>query len=550
MVFLVAGLGSLAACVQRERPAGERSREPVAVAPEPGGTLLRRLSLDVNTLNLLIHTNESEKTVLSYLYDPLLDLNADAELIPALAERWEVSADGRTYTFHLHPRATWSDGKRVRGSDVVFTLNKIVDPATQSAQYSGLFEGLDRQKTRALDDTTVQVAFKQARASQKYAFNIGIIPQHIYGSGSMTKDHNWTAVGNGPYVLSRREAGKDILLTRNNNYWREKPYLDRILFTVLPNDSVAWNAMKRADIDETRITSDFWRNERNNPEVRDTMDIHRFYSLGYNFIGWNNRDPILRDKIVRRALSMSLDRRKIMNNLYFGTARLITGPFTPDQTAFNPAVKPIEFDLAGARQLLESVGWRDSNKDKVLDKNGRKLEIEVIFQAGNAPSVQQGQILQNDLGSIGVKVNLTPLDAASLIPRVLGGNFQGVFLSWNLDLDPDLYSLFHSSQYSPEGQNFVFYGNAEVDRLIEQSRVEPDQKKRTEMHHRLHAILAEDQPYTWTFQVSEKWGVNRRVHDVRATNGLGLFWWYPGSLQWWIPIGQQHRSGKTVASPG
>jgi peptide/nickel transport system substrate-binding protein len=137
-----------------------------------------------------------------------------------------------------------------------------------------------------------------------------------------------------------------------------------------------------------------------------------------------------------------------------------------------------------------------------------------------------------------------------LIPRVLGGNFQGVFLSWNLDLDPDLFSLFHSSQQSPEGQNFVFYRNPEADRLIEQARVEPDEKKRNEIFHRLHAILAEDQPYTWTFQVSEKWGVNRRIHDVRAVDGLGLFWWYPGSLQWWIPVGQQHRSGKTLAAPG
>lgn len=550
IVFLVAGLGSLTGCVQRERPAGQNPPEPVAFAPEPGGTLLRRLALDVNTLNLLVHTNESEKSVLSYLYDPLLDLNADAELVPALAESWSVSPDGRSFTFRLHPRATWSDGKPVRASDVVFTMNKIVDPATQSAQYSGLFEGLDRQQTRVLDQNTVQVVFKQARAAQKYAFNIGVLPEHVYSRGSMNKDHNWTAVGNGPYVLSRREAGKDILLTRNNNYWREKPYLDRILFTVLPNDTVAWNAMKRGDIDETRILSDFWRNERNSPEVRKTMEIHRFYSLGYNFIGWNNRDPILQDKRVRRALSMSLDRRKIINTLYFGTARLTTGPFTPDQPAFNPEVKPIEFDLRGARQLLESAGWRDSNGDQVLDRNRRKLEIELLFQAGNAASMQQAQIMQSDLGSIGVKVNLTPLDAASLIPRVLGGNFQGVFLSWNLDLDPDLFSLFHSSQQSPEGQNFVFYRNPEADRLIEQARVEPDEKKRNEIFHRLHAILAEDQPYTWTFQVSEKWGVNRRIHDVRAVDGLGLFWWYPGSLQWWIPVGQQHRSGKTLAAPG
>lgn len=510
--------------------------------------MIRRIPQDVATLNLLLQYTETDKQVLSYLYDPLLELNADMELIPALAQRWTLSEDGKTFTFHLDPRAAWSDGKPVRAQDVVFTFKKIVDPKSQSPQFSGLFEGLDTSKTRVIDDRTVQVVFDQGRPAQKYAFNIGILPEHIYAEGSMARDHNWKAIGNGPYVLAKREAGKDIVLTRNNHYWREKPYLDRIHFQILSDDTVTWSALKRSDIDEAKIASDFWKNERDTPEVRDTMDIYRFYSLGYNFIGWNNRDPILKDKAVRQAMTRSLDRRKIINSLYFGTARLITGPFTPDQAAYNPEVKPIEFDLAAARQQLASAGWRDTNGDSVLDKNGKPLEIELLFQAGNAPSIQQGQIFQNDLNSIGVKLKLTPLDAASLIPRVLGGKYQGVFLSWNLDLDPDLYALFHSSQHSPQGQNFVFYKNPEADRLIEEARVELDDQKRNAAFQKIHALIAEDQPYTFTFQVSDKWGVNRRVKDVRAVDGLGLFSWHPGSLQWWIPIPQQ-RAGKTVATP-
>jgi peptide/nickel transport system substrate-binding protein len=516
--------------------------------PEEGGTLIRRLTQDVNTLNLLLETLESEKMILSCVYDPLIDIDEKMKLIPGLAERWEVSPDGRTYTFFLNKNATWSDGKPVLASDVVFTLKKIVDPATQSSQFAGLFEGLNQQQTRALDASTAQVVFDQVRASQLVAFNIGILPEHVYKNGSMTRDHNWKAIGSGPYVLSRREAGKEVLLTRRADYWRTKPHIERILFKVLPDDTVAWNAMKSGEIDETQVRSDFWKLERNEPQVRQTMEIHRFYSLGYNFIGWNNKDPILSDKNVRRAMTMSFDRRKIINNLYYGTARMISGPFTPDHWAYNPDVKAIEFDLRAARAVLESAGWTDSNQDGFLDKDGRKMEIELLFRAGNTPSVQQGQVFQNDLKAIGVTLKLTPLDDASLIPKVLSGQYQGVFLGWNLDLDPDLYSLFHSTQWSPKGQNFVFYSNPEVDQLIEQGRIEMNDQKRVEIYHRLHAILAEDQPYTWTFQVSDKWGVNRRVKNVRAVDGLGLFWWYPDSLEWWIPRAHQ-RSEAPASEP-
>lgn len=526
---------------------GRRPSEPAAVqqpiVPEPGGTLVRRLSQDIHTLNPLLRSIESEEWVLSLIYDPILEIDGQMNLVPGLAESWEVSPDGKIYTFKLNKAATWSDGKPVRAADVVFTLKKIVDPATQSAELAGFFEGLDLAQTRPLDEHTVQVVFNQARASQSVAFNIAVLPEHIYGKGSMSRDLNWKAVGSGPYLLSKRQAGQEIQLIRRPDYWRRAPYIDRVIFKVLPDDSVSWTALKRGDLDESQITSDFWKLERNDPRVRDTMEIHRFYSLGYNFIAWNNRDPILSDRAVRRAMTMALDRRKIINNLYHGTARLITGPFTPDQWAYNPEVKPIEYDLPGARKLLESAGWRDSNRDGVLDRDGKPLELEVLFQAGNAPSLQQGQILQSDLRSIGVRMNLTPLDSASLIPRVLGGKFQGVFLAWALDLDSDLFSLFHSSQFSPNGQNFVFYSNPEVDGLIEQGRVELDQQKRTEIFHRLHAILAEDQPYTWTFQVSDKWGVNRRVNDARAVDGLGMFGWYPSTMDWWIPLSQQ-RAGK------
>ena len=534
--LLTAGLLALTACARTESP--ETATTAVVVddsTPQDGGTLIRRIESDLNTLNFVMHNSADEKNVLSYLYDGLVEFDENLQIVPGLAEKWEVSGDGKTYTFHLNPLATFEDGVPVKASDVLFTLKKIVDPASESLQLAGLFEGFNLARSRAIDDRTVSIAFDRPKASQLLSFSIAVIPEHIYSKGDFKKDFQWKVVGNGPYKLVRRTAGKEILLRRREDYWRKRPHLDSILFKVIEDDGVAWNAMKRGDIDEMRMNSDQWNLERASPLVEKTIDIHRFYYLGYNFIPWNTRDPILSDKRVRRALAMCLDRTAIINNLYYGTARIITGPFTPDQWAYNPSVEPIQFNPVAAQALLGVAGWKDTDADGLLDKDGKPFQLEFLIKCGNKTSTDQGQIYQEALKKIGVKVTIPCVDGATWQSRIQSGKYQATFLAWNLDADPDVFTLFHSSQFPPNGQNFVYYSNPEVDSLIEEGRVELDLARRTEIYHRLHAALAEDQPYHWTVQVSTKWGVNRRVKNVKESKGFGLYSWYPGPLDWWIP---------------
>ncbi len=520
---------------RREREAAS----PVAVAassvPQEGGTLVRRLEADVNTLNMALIGTGPERQVLALVHDGLVEVNERLELTPGIAERWEVSEDQRSYIFFLNPRATFSDGTPVRASDVVYTIRTIADPATESAQLSSYFVGLDPLRTRVIDDYTVEIGFDRARASQLAAFNIGILPEHYYSKGDFKKDFNDTVVGSGPYVLARRDPGQQIILERRENYWRTKPFIQRIVFRIIPDDAVAWNAAKRGDIDETKMTSDQWQLERNRPEVISAIDIRRFYSLDYNFIAWNTRRPILSDSRVRTALSMCLNRSAIINNVYFGTARIITGPFTPDQTAYDPDVPPIQFNPAAAAGLLTALGWRDTDGDGVLDKDGKPFVIEVLLSSGNKTSNLQAQIFQDALAKIGVRLELVRVDGATMISRALEGDYDATFLAWGLDLDPDPFSYFHSSQFPPNGMNIVYYSNPEADRLMEAAREELDPAARVDLYHQLHRLLATDQPYTWTVQPSLKWAVNKRIQGVRESNGLGLFLWYPGQDEWWIP---------------
>jgi peptide/nickel transport system substrate-binding protein len=531
---------SLCLACGRERKAAPPA--PVADnTPRDGGTLVRRLETDIITLNPVTASSRYDSYVAQYLFTPMIYVDRGLQPVPGLAKSWDISKDGKVYRFELNPKATFSDGTPVRASDVLFTLRKIADPASEAVQTAGSFELLDLPNTKVIDDHTIEVAFREALAMQLVRFrDVYILPEHVYSKGNFRNDYNTTVVGNGPYTLVRREANREIVLQRRKDYWGTQPHIQTVIFKIVNDHGTAWNALKRQEIDETLIASDTWLREHNDPVLNRYIDFRRFYKFNYNYIAWNGRNPVLSDKRVRRALAMCIPTDGVINDLYHGTARAMSGQFTPDSWAYNPNVPVIRYDPVGATQILASLGWTDHDGDGILDtgndkgKGKQKLEFELLALSGSATGKQLVQMVQAEMKKVGVQVDVVVLDGATAIQRIYNGNYEAAYLSWDLDPDPDPYALFHSSQFPPRGQNFVFYSNAEADRLLDAARRELDQSKRKDLYWRLHEVLAEDQPYAWVVQASAKWGINKRVRGVDVSPGLGLFLWYPGELGWWI----------------
>ena len=424
---------------------------PRAESPQDGGTLVRRLVTDIVTLNPVRAASGNDGLVHKYLYTPLIYLDRDLQPVPGLAKSWTISPDGLTYRFELNEKATFADGTPVRASDVLFTLKKIVDPTTEAPQVAGLFEQLDLTRTRATGDHTIEVGFRQAWASQLIHFaSVFTIPEHVYSKGDFNSDFNDLAVGSGPYKLVRRERGKEIVVERRRDYWRETPHIQTVVFNIIADHGTAWNALRLGEIDETILTSDTWLRERTNPALTRTIDFRRFYRLGYNFIAWNNHRPLFADKRVRRALAMCVPTDAIIRDLFHGTARPITGPFTPDEYAFNPSVPLIQFDPVEAKKILASMGWLDRDGDGVLDKGGKKFAFEMLIIPGNAVTTQFTQTVQAEMKKIGVQMAIRAVDGAAIMQQARAGNFDSAYLNWQLDADPDPHSLFHSSQFHHE----------------------------------------------------------------------------------------------------
>jgi peptide/nickel transport system substrate-binding protein len=516
------------ACTRETPQPPATPAQPAATQPHDGGRIALRLEGKLSTLNYLLHTTEDERIVLSYLYDPLIAFDQNLTPIPATATSWEVQDGGRAYVLHLDPRATFSDGKPVRAADVVFTLNKILD--AESVQFGAAFETLDRAQTKALDERTVRAVFREARAGQLYAFNIGVLPEHVYAQGDFKR--NRSVIGNGPYVLKQR-TNRQVLLERREDYWRTKPRIQSVLFRPIPDDAVAWKALQRGDVDVSRVNNDVWARVKDDPKVQADLTFHTFYRLGYNAIVWNLADPLLSDARVRRALAMAFDRHTVIEKLYFGQARAITGPFTPDQPSNNAEVSPIDYNPTAAGALLSSAGWRDSNNDGIVDREGKKFELTLLIPSGSSAARDQAQVFQQSLRQIGIALDVKVTDEAAFYELVLQKNYQAAYLSWVNEPDPDPFGQFHSSQ-SGDGMNVVGYKNEEADQLMEEARGELDAARRVDLHHQLHEVLSRDQPYLWTVQVAEKWAVRKRVQNVQVAKGFGLFHWYPGPYAWWV----------------
>lgn len=512
---------------------GREAPQPPKPAPPPpshdDGRVVVRLETDVTTLNYVLHTTEDERQVLSLLYDPLVDLDQNLEPRPGTAARWDVLDGGRTIVLHLDPRATFSDGQPVRASDVLFTLNKIIDE--QSLQFSAAFESLDREQTKALDEHTVRVVFHEPHAGRILSFNLGVMPEHVYATGNFKT--NAKVIGNGPYVLASRRRGRSIVLERRNDYWREKPRIQSFLFRPIVDDATAWKALQRGDVDVARINNETWARAKDDPRIAGRYRFLDVYRLGYNAIVWNLSDPLLSDARVRRALAMSFDRQSIIDRLYHGQARPVTGPFTPDSWANNSEVAPVTYNPQAASALFASAGWRDTNGDGVLDRGGKPFVLTLLVIAGSDTSIDQAQVFQQSLKAAGVTLEIKPLDESAFYEQVLARNYQSAYVSWTNDPDPDPSSLFHSSQIDG-GMNIVGYRSEEADQLMDEARIESDPVRRADLYHELHEVLARDQPYLWIVQVGEKWAVHHRVRDVQAAKGVGLFIWYPGPRAWWV----------------
>jgi peptide/nickel transport system substrate-binding protein len=522
---------------QRADQAADSTGTAVASHPRTGGTVIRRLESECKTLNWVLFTTAYENFVLRHLYDPIFDYNEKGAMIPVLAvELPQVSEDHLRDTVRLRTDIHWQDGTPITARDVKFTLDKIQDPAVPAINKEAYFEKLARLEI--IDDHTLVFVWKEAFAASLFAISqLWPIPAHVYGQGDfLTHPANRMPVGSGPFKLEEWRSSQYLILARYDDYHGQRAYLDRIIFKVVDDDAVALNMLKAGELDEMRATQPQWEKQMDDPEFTARFRKIDYYVPGYNYISWNCRTPFFSDRRVRLAMTMLFDRESINTKMFSGFARLVSGPFYINSWAYDKTIKPHPFDPEGAKRLLDEAGWTDSNGDGVRDRDGKKLEFELLIISGSNTATQFSQLFQEECGKAGVRIQIRQLEGSTFFDRIDKGNFDSAMLGWRLDLDPDVFDTFHSTMTPPNGLNHGSYSNHEVDSLLVAGRAEFDQEKRAAIYHRVHRILHEEQPYTFINAVPEKRPIARKIQGVKI-GPMGPFDYWPGGNYWWIADG-------------
>lgn len=499
--------------------------------PVDGDTFVEASLGDPTRLNPLLATDSASNTVNGYVFNGLVKYDRDLKLVGDLAASWTVRRGGLEIVFKLRPNVRWHDGVPFTAADVVFTHERLMDPKVLTP--FGADFALVRS-VEAVDPLTVRVTYKEPFAPALESWGIGIVPRHVFAGGDFNAHPaNRKPIGTGPYRFVELKTDEKAVLRANPDYFEGRPHLDRVIVRVIPDSSVQFLELRNQSIDTMGLRPDqhiaydaYFQNHQK----------FRYPSFSYTFLGFNLKRPLFRDKRVRRAVAMALDKREIIDGVLLGYGRSATGPFPPSSWAFDPAVPEIPHDPGAARSLLAEAGWTDTDGDGVLDKDGRPFAFTVITNQGNKLREQTAVILQSHLARLGVKMEVRVLEWSSFIHDFVDkGNFDAIILGWNLGRDPDQYLIWHSSQQGEGRYNFVGYENPLVDRLWEEGRRTFDRAARERVYRKIHRVLAEDLPYVFLYYPDSLPTVHKRFRNVEvAPAGLGWNfreWYVPKPLQ-------------------
>ena len=478
-----------------------------SIASIPQGGRLIRLYSDPPTLDPHLTTDAGSAGIIVEVFGGLVTIAPDLSVVPDLAESWELSPDGRTYTFHLRPGARFHDGKPVTAADVRWSLERATDPATQAPvaqQYLGDIVGVTAkldgtaqsiQGVRVIDDQTLAITIDAPKsyflAKLTYPTAFVLDRDNVAGSDG----ENWLDQpnGTGPFRLAQYDLGETIRLTRNEGYHLGPPHLAEVEFILsggnrmimYENDEIHLTGVGLADLERLRDPSDSL-----NPELHQSPpDFSVFY------IGLNVNEPPLDDPKVRRALNLAFDRQTIATTVYQDLVNPAKGILPPGFPGHNPDRPGYEFDPEKARQLLAESSYAGQLEQLP------PLTLSIPGSFGAALPLYLEVVIQ-EWANLGLRVEIQQTEYATFIQDLHDRRFQMFDFGWIADYpDPQnfLDILFHSASQN----NHTNYSNPVVDSLLEQARVEPDQATRLQMYQRVEAMILEDAPWVPTWNRGE-----------------------------------------------
>ena len=477
------------------------------------------------------------------LAEPGAELNTigDRGFTPRLAQSWQWSADSLSIAFALDPRARWHDGRPVTANDVRFSLNLHKNPKAGAVQLS-LIGDVDSVSVR--DSLTPVVWFKRRSPEQFYTFtyNVFPLPEHllkdIAPEALITSPAVAKPVGNGRFRIGAVEPGVRTELVADTSNYRGRPKLDRIVISAVADPSVAVTQLMAGQGDFIEIVP---------PDAQSQVDsapdrkLVPYPGLQHVYLGFNFRDgrggsgphQLFQDVRVRRAISMALDRRAMLQNVFGSRGVLGTGPSARALGDTTVVLPP--FDRAHAAALLDSAGWV-AGAQGMRAKNGRPLAFRLAVPMSSSTRMRYAVLIQEQLRELGIRVDIDQTDFNAFMDGAMRGRYDAALHGRSSDPGlTDINQSWTTGGVPPAGQNWVRYSNPAVNALADSLINTADPERAHQLKRRAFQIIADDAAGVWLYDVLTIAGAHKRLR----TEGMRPDAWWSGVADWWIPANER-----------
>lgn len=478
---------------------------------------------DIDSLNPYVGVVPAAFETYQLNYDTLtLSADTDFAPVPGLAESWETSPDGKTWTYHLRTGVKWSDGKDLTAEDVVYTFNRAIKGGTESGQYGNYVAKVT--KVSAPDAHTVVMRTSEPTPIM-LRLAVPILPKHVWekidGKAVAAFANDTDVVGSGPFILTKAAKGQEYRFAANKSYWGGAPKIDELVFRVFADDEPMKQALVKGEIDMAEDLSAAVL-----PSLGDARGVtvndaayYGFSELGYNLgaatvdgkrIG--NGHPALTDKQVRLAIDTAIDRKTLVDKVLRGHGHPATGVIPPIYAQFhwNPGAAERAFDLAKANAILDAAGYAKGT-DGVRAKAGKKLKLRLYARDDSENSQKDAEYIREWLKEIGIEVTVSVMSEDNLTTLLGKGDFDLFDWGWVVEPDPDFQlSVMTCEQRSTEADGEVsagwsdsFYCNPAFDRLYKKQRTIIDPAARAEVVRQAQALLYDDVAYSMLYYYNQ-----------------------------------------------
>ncbi len=477
----------------------------LAAEPQYGGRLVIAIGVEPESLDPIGMSSAPAATVSEHISQPLIYLDVDGTLQPSLAVDWEASEDGRVWTLHLREGVTFHDGTPFNAEAVKMNLDRFLDPAS-GAPFRFLIARVT--EVEVAGEYTVKLytdePFAPMLAHLSHSFIAMVSPEQL--RALEPGDAITHPIGTGPFKLERWNRGEQVILTANEDYWGDRPYLDEVVFKFVPEDSARVVMLETGEADAIMRVPPL---DVPRLDAHADVEVVHATSVRVIYIGFNNLREPFTDVRVRQALNYAIDKQEIVDVILGGAGEPSTAPIVPAVFGYYEA-GPYEYNPEKAQELLAEAGYPDGFSATLYHPTGRYMMDATIAET-----------VQSYLMDIGIDAELITMEWAAYLAHLQEppetADYDMYMLGWGtvtLDADYGLYALLHSSQWPPAGWAVGFYKNAAVDAALDLARVTPPLDVRQALYETAVKGIWHDAPWLYLHDEVQINGVREGVHGL------------------------------------